>query len=599
MKVHAVYEGRRMHRVLVVALCLRASLVLAQWVDDCGLQPPGSVPVVPVPTRPWEPRVSATDAPIVSRVIDSNQGPGFGGYPTTNVTATGALSGKTVYLSPGHGFTWTSLGSSFEWRTQRPATNQIVEDLVSTETLNQYLIPMLIGAGAHVVSVREADLNPNLVIVDNGEAGYSEQGSATFQNSTRPGWGRSPLPMSGDVLPFTVGTNRLMSSASTVTGTVTYTVAIPADGYYNVSISYSAFSTRVTDAHYVVHHAGGATHFRVNQQRHGATWELLGRFYFHAGPTTVEVLNDSASGPNTYISLDAIRFGGGAGQITRTGNATGVSGRPRFEESARYHAQFAGAPLDVFAPTDNTPGADRTNDIGTRSRFAAWVHEPGEDAIYVAWHTNAFDGTAVGTTTYVYGPNPPDGSYNFTGVAGSDDLAKAVHAELISDIKAPSGWNSPSWKDRGVDSAYFGELNPTNNSETPAILIEVAFHDAPSDSTQLKEPDFRQLAARAITQGIIKYFAKKDGVMAKLPPEPPARLSVTNQGGGKALLRWATGATDSEGVRGQAATSFRVYSSDDGLGWDNGVAVTGTSTMVQVPAAAPKYFRVTGCERRR
>ena len=44
------------------------------------------------------------------------------------------------------------------------------------------------------------------------------------------------------------------------------------------------------------------------------------------------------------------------------------------------------------------------------------------DAVYLAWHTNAFDGTAVGTDIYVYGPNPPDGTYQFTGVAGSDSV---------------------------------------------------------------------------------------------------------------------------------------------------------------------------------
>jgi hypothetical protein len=219
------------------------------------------------------------------------------------------------------------------------------------------------------------------------------------------GWGRPTFPMTGAILPFSLGSNRLMSSSPTLTASATYTANIPRDGYYDVSVSHTAYMARVTDAHFVVKHAGGETHFRVNQQRHGGTWVQLGRFYFR-GTAQVVVQNDSTNAAGSNISLDAVKFGGGVGLIDR---GMGVSGRPRFEESARYHTQFAGAPASVWALGGNTPADDRTNDVGTRSRFAAWVHEPGEDAVYVAWHTNAFNGTAVGTNTYIYGPGAPPG----------------------------------------------------------------------------------------------------------------------------------------------------------------------------------------------
>lgn len=581
-------------RRFVIALVLVAPLAWAQspspeFIDDCGLEPPGSVPYVPVPTKPREPLVTRDTPPVVRRVDAT---PRIGGVPTAGFRGQGALAGKTVYLSPGHGFTWTDISGTFYWRTQRGNTNQIVEDLVSTETLHQWLVPMLLNAGAQVFSVREADLNTNLVIVDNGEAGYVETG-AGFQDSTLMAWGRPTFPMTGGTLPFSLGTNRLMNAAATATANATYTLTVPEAGYYNVYVSYSQFTARVTDAHYVVKHAGGDAHFRVNQQRHGGTWVLLGRFYFRAGPAQVVVFNDSASGTGN-VSLDAVRLGGGMGLIDRSTGTPQPSGRPRYEESARYHTQFAGAPQSVWAPSDNSPGADRTNDVDTRSRFTAWAHEPGEDAVYVAWHTNAFNASAVGTNTYVYGPNPPDGTYQFTGTAGSDRLAQLIHGELVADIKAPSGWNKPTWTDRGVDSAYFGELNPSNNPETPAVLLEVAFHDAAADAAHLKEPAFRYLAARAIAQGIIKYFAEKDGVAARLPSEPPTGVSAVNVGVGQALVKWQAPPTDTQGVRGEAATGYRLYASDDGLAWDDGVPVTGTSAMVSVPVDRARYFRVTG-----
>lgn len=577
--------GHGSMRPLAVALLLVSSLAAAQesWVEDCGLQPPGSVPFVPLPLKDWEPQLTADSPPLVRLDRPEHR---IGGTPAATVRGVGALANKVVYLSPGHGFTWDSANAA--WRTQRGTTNAVVEDLVSIETLSQYLMPMLLNAGARVVPVRELDLNTNLVIVDNGEAGYAESGPG-FTTSTLMGWGRPALPMSGAALPFSLGTNRLLASAATVTASATYTANIPADGYYDVQVSYTAFSARVTDAHYVVRHAGGETSFRVNQQRHGGTWVQLGRFYFRrGGPAQVVVQNDSSNAVGSNISLDAVKFGGGNGLVDR---GAGVSGRPRFEESARYHAQWAGAPTSVWAPSSNTPDADRNNDISTRSRFSAWVHEPGEDAVYVAWHTNA--GGGRGTETYVYGTNPPDGTMQFSGVDGGVQLANAIHDELINDFRQDAGLNQPTWGNRRVRSAYFGEINPSNNGEMPSTLVELAFHDSVADAAFLREPTFRYHAARAIAQGIIRYFAQKDGVAVVFPPEPPTQVSVVAQGGGAAQLKWRASSTDGQGVRGQQATGYRVYSSPDGLAWDDGVTATGTSASVAASATAARYYRVT------
>jgi hypothetical protein len=576
-------------------MLLTATVAVAQvetnFIDNCGLDDPSALPLPPVEKKSFEHTITQLDEPTVMRQIGMQR---IGGIPTPVFGRAGALSGKTIYLSPGHGFTWTSISGNFVWQTQRGTTNQIVEDLVSNETLSQYLIPMLQNVGAQVFSVREPDMNKNLVIVDNsdGAPAYVEAG-AGFGNSSLAGWGRPTFPMTGDTLPFSMGGNRLMNANTAQTASATFTATIPEDGFYSVSIAYTQFTSRVPDAHVVVQHAGGDTHFRVNQRRHGGTWVPLGQFYFRAGtPGKVVVLNDSTA-PMSTVSIDAVKFGGGMGLIQRDGNASGVSARPRYEESARYGAQFLGAPLSVFAPTSNAPASDRTNDISTRSRWAAWMHEPGEDAIYVAWHTNAFNAAAVGTNTYVYGPNPPDGTLNFTGVAGSDTLATAIHTEMINDFKATSGLNQPMWRDRGVNSASFGETNPNNNNETPAVLIEVAFHDAAFDANFLKEPNFRYIAARAIAQGIIKYFAAKDATPTKLFPEPPTRVAALNQPNNEVIIKWNAPATDTQNVRGQAAIKYRVYSSADGLGWDNGVETISTSLKMPLAAGQTRYFKIT------
>lgn len=576
--------------VLVSLLCLPGTSRARGEVsspNDCGLEPPGAV-YVPLPgPRPSETRWGPSEPALVRREDRaSGRVSGLSGVPQTRIRA-GALSGKTIYLSQGHGFYRSSpLG---RWATQRDNSNDIVEDLVSAETLDQYLLPMLMGAGATVIPVRESDLNPHMVILNNGGAGYAEEGPAElFSGSTLAGWGPPPKPMGNAVRPFELGGNRLMKAAPTATASATWTPTIPADGYYHVYVSYSAYSARVPDAHYVVKHAGGESHFRVNQRRHGGTWLLLGRFYFRAGqhPETASVvaLNDSAESGN--VSLDAVRFGGGSGAIGDA--ALGALPRPRFEECARYHTQFSGAPASVFAPSGvNALSNERNDDVASRPRFAAWLHEDGEDAVYVAWHTNAFNGTIRGTEAYVYGPNPVDGSYNFTGVPGSEVLGRKLLEELTADLQREV---EPTWKVRSLRSANLGEVNPAHNPEMPSVLVEVAYHDNPLDAAKLKEPAFRKVAARAFLHGLIKYFAARDDVTLLLPPEPPSAVVARNAGSGAVEVKWAEpppldGSTTP--VRG-----YRVYQSADGLAWDEGTAEDTRTFSVTLTPGTTRYFRV-------
>ncbi len=565
-----------------------ASDLRAHDLEACGLEPPGMLLAPPLRARPNELPASRSEPPRVRRERRSLSPFLAGGAPAARLR-TGALTGKTVYVGAGHGF--YSKGSP-TWATQRGNTNGIVEDLVSTEVASQYLIPMLVNAGATVVPVREFDTNPNMVIVDDADAGYSESGDlAAFSDSEAAGYGAPALPLANGVNPFALGGNRLMEAAvgSTATASAVWVPQVPAAGEYNVYISWSQFSYRVPDAHFVVRHAGGEAHFRINQRRHGGTWVFLGRFHFAAGADpergAVVALNDASVQGN--VSLDAVRLGGGMGLQDTLGG--GTSGRPRFEEAARYHAQFSGAPASVY---DNPNYDDRTDDVSARSRFVDWEHEDGEDAAYVAWHTNACGGetcNARGTETYVYGTNPPDGTYQFSGVAGSDLLAQMVHGELVKDLM--TGFDA-AWRDRGIRSAYFGELNPLHNDEVPATLIEVGFHQNPTDAERLKEPAFRYIAARSITQGLIKYFAQKDGVTAVLPPESPVQVMARHVGGGMVEVRWAPEAADDAELAGDPADSFIVYQSEDGVAWDDGTETMAPTYQRALEPGQTRFFRV-------
>jgi hypothetical protein len=525
-----------------------------------GLETPDPSIRPPAP-RPGE-LAGVADRPRVARVLPvGNQG-------------SGALSGKTVYISDGHGWYWTGTA----WTTQRGNSHGIVEDFSNAEIVDEFLIPALRNLGAHVVPIREPDRNPARVIVDDGDAAI--EGTVSELDCTDAGWGDVTLPIPDATYPFETGGARLLTTAAAETGRLVYPIAVPASGDYDVYISYVQGPDRAPDAHWSVRHAGGETHFRVDQRRHGSTWVLLGRF---RDPSAVTLANDSAS-PGTVASADAVRAGGGLVPIARGGVALD---RPAYEAAGRYFAQFDGAPTDVW----DYRVEDNNDDVVTRSRFSAWEHEAGEDAVFISWHSNATGGAATsrGTDLYTYGPNgPPSPVSEFTGTDGSLELQAALALEIGDDIRAAY---DAAWPTVRSYTAYFGEINPAHNGEMPQVLIELAYHDNVDDAACLADPRFRKVAAIAVAHAIARYFAERDGLPLVLPPATPQAVRIAGDGDGGLVLSWRAPAEDPQG--GAAPAGYRVYLSTDGYAYDDGTDVTETSlALPALGAGAARYARV-------
>jgi outer membrane protein assembly factor BamB len=68
----------------------------------------------------------------------------------------GPLSGKTIVVSPGHGWYWYAEGSTDQWLLQRSYYFGIVEDFMNQEMV-QYVYNLLVNAGATVYSTREME----------------------------------------------------------------------------------------------------------------------------------------------------------------------------------------------------------------------------------------------------------------------------------------------------------------------------------------------------------------------------------------------------------------------------------------------------------
>ena len=275
--------------------------------------------------------------------------------------------------------------------------------------------------------------------------------------------------------------------------------------------------------------------------------------------------NQSNSSVGLKVSADAVRFGGGMGNVARS---EGVSGLRRWEEAAKYYAQFSGAAKRIFHHYDDS--SDLYNDGFAQWMWAMSLHQKNaEDAALIRFHTNGAGGT--GTETFT-SPLRPE----------SENVRSSVHDEVINDIR--KGYY-PGWVDRG-------KKNRGPYDEPPNFLFELAFHDrAYPDNTFLKDPKFRQLCARAICQGFVKYFANKDGRPVHLSPEPPRSFMVRNTPAG-IQLKWEPPETDAVGLVGDGATSYVVYLSFDGKAWDNGRETVDTEYTFKIEYNSDDYVTV-------
>ena len=499
----------------------------------------------------------------------------------------GALSGKTLFVSAGHGWVYSTSASG--WVTQRGITQGMREDDSNAEIVSYFLIPYLQNAGGMVLSVRERDRQENMVIIDDADGTayeaqdgiYEEHGSWEKNTTdTYGGYGRISYPIERNVNPLKNG--RFRSAAASSDTWARWTANIPEDGFYHVYVSYRRIDGNTDAAVYTVRHAGGSTNVTVNQQHHGNTWIDLGRFYFRQGLSR-ESGSVTLSGTSGNLIADAVRFGGGTGLIKR---GTSTSGKPRWEEAATHNIQFMGG---VSGETYGVSSNDRDDDVRARSRWAAWENEPSDDSLYIAFHSNAPCDTCDpneydGLSTYTYNNNPAE---------GSEDLAEFVHKRILNSVKSLFD-NTYKQIGNGLLSGDYGEINPTCNNEMPSIIVELAFHTSPVDSARLKNPKYRDIASRAAYQGIVQYFAEKDGTEAVFLPGSPQNLRTKVNENGSVTLFWDAPESDSPNYyKGHPATGYYVQTSTDGNAFDDGTDVGNVLQFTgNFELDKPVYFRV-------
>lgn len=247
---------------------------------------------------------------------------------------------------------WHSHGRYFKpgsgsWCWQRPFLFQSVEDTYTMSYVLPFLVPMLENAGAYVMLPRERDINPNEVIVDNdtNEAGrifsqpyYKEMtGTQPWITGDMEGFIYDLPDFRDTENPFENGTYRQTASVTGGKPSIAAWYAdIPEDGEYAVYVSYKSFPNSATDAHYTVNYSGGSKGYRVNQTMGGGTWIYLGTFPLTKGYSDSEpivTLSNLSSQSGMIITADAVKIGGGMGNIARSDRRSDIYYDPSTPET--------------------------------------------------------------------------------------------------------------------------------------------------------------------------------------------------------------------------------------------------------------------------
>lgn len=546
---------------LVLAVqCLRATP--EQGAGDVALAPEQSPDFAEVPISPGMVEAADIAPAAVGPVAPAARQP------------SGALSGRIVFTSAGHGWTWGSSG----WFTQRGVVNEICEDFGNLDQMTMFVF-YCFNAGATVVPFRPVGYQTNEVVLDNDDPAVTFSGS--WANSTSTIFWGSP----GDV-PY-----RYASLAASETATATYTPTFPAAGFYPVYTWVRHGSDR-GDQLYRVRHTGGETQVRVPHYRVGNGWVYLGTYYFNAGSNaavgSVVISNLRATTNGSVVIADAIRFGNGMGDVDR---GTGVSAYPREEEASRYWVQRALGQGQSSSIYDVSGLDDQDDNVGTPPRMAAEMNREASGSIYqriyIGFHSNAGGGRgAVGL--YRSDSNTTLNQQRLAYLCGHE---VNVDMESIGAPPLEVPWDSNRASE--AIAGIYGEINGAAiNQEMDATIIEVGFHDQVDDAKILRDPKGRNWIARAVYHAVIRYMNEFDAVPLNFLPEPPVNVRALAVSNGIQIAWDAPVAQAGSG----APTGYVIYLSTNGYGFGNPIGVSGGATLsytfTNLTAGVEYYFRV-------
>lgn len=505
---------------------------------------------------------------------------------------------------------WASHGRYYDqkkgyWQWQRPNLFGTTEDLFTQTIVVPYLIPMLENAGAVVFTPRERDWQTEEIIVDNdgSKRNYIEVTShGKWQRAPHPGFAMHGGPYKDNENPFEAGTVRMVKTTGSKSrySLATYQPDFRKAGRYAVYVSYQTLPNSIDDALYTVWHRGERTQFRVNQQMGGGTWVYLGTFDFDAGYSEFNRVTLSNQSSNSgVVTTDAVRFGGGMGNIQRFGQ---TSGMPRAIEGARYYAQWAGMPYSVYSSKDGKD--DYGDDINARSNMVNLLgggscFMPNIEGrkvpieLSLAIHSDAGyakDGVGLIGSLAICTTNTNGGKLN-SGISrmASRDLADALLSNEILDVKYKYGkWNRRELFDRNYSE--------TRLPEVPSAILETMSHQNFPDMRYGQDPNFRFTLARSIYKTILRYVNDQHGTPYIVSPMTPNNLRIEFIDKNKVRFSW--NAVNDPQEPTSKPTGYVLYTAIGDADFDNGTYIRSKNNCdIELEPGLLYHFKVAAVNR--
>jgi hypothetical protein len=544
-----------------------------------------------------------------------------------NTNYSEGLNGRHIALWHSHGWYYENTLDRWEW--QRARVFQTVEDIWTMSFVVPYITPMLENAGANVLIPRERDTQPNEIIIDADGSSKNAEYIATgnWQPGNNEGFGlKVPFYFDGEN-PFEMGETRKVKTDAEGSASVQYLPGFPESGLYSVLVSFAQNAENITDARYTVYHTGGKTEFSINQQMGGGTWIYLGTFLFENGknPETGSVeLSNKSDEPDGFVSADAVKFGGGTGNIVRgktehlewlhkirdeNGFETDsslwlpfASRRPRYQEAARYYLQYAGMP-DSTVYSINRKKEDYSHRGSNAALYAAresgkedykddymsrgeWVNylmgintKTGQPAsglnipvdMALAFHTDAGvtpDSAIIGILGIYNTTFGADTFPNGQSKWASRDLCDIIQTQVTDDLRR---LYEPNWTRRGMWNKQYSEaVKP----KVPTMLSELLSHQNFADMALATDPRFKFDVSRAFYKGILRFLSAQNGKPYTVQPLPVSHFALQTENNG-IRLSWKPVADPLEPAA--VAASYRIYQRIGNGGFDNSTDVVDTT----------------------
>ncbi|MBO7417581.1 MAG: N-acetylmuramoyl-L-alanine amidase, partial [Bacteroidaceae bacterium] len=529
----------------------------------------------------------------------------YRGKPWTNnlskpFTPTKGLDNRHIALWQSHGYYYDVKRK--EWRWQRPRLYGTTEDQFTQSIVLPFLIPMLENAGAVVYTPRERDIQTHEVVVDNDGMQFSrseyreiESVKSSWMQSDSVGFAYWKRNYNYGENPFKTGTTRYAFTERSGNALIQWVPDIPETGEYAVYVSYQTLPRSISDAHYCIYHSGIVTEIQVNQQMGGGTWVYLGTYHFTKGRNLTNMVTlSNESREDGIVTADAIRLGGGMGNMLRDGT---LSGMPRYLEGARYWAQWAGMNDSIYSTYEGKN--DYNDDINVRSKTVNYlsggsIFNPDEVGMKVPFETVfsvhsdagiAKEDSIFGSLT-VYTTDFNEGLLA-SGVDryASRDLADLIHTQVVNDIRStyPIYWRRRAMWDRNYSETRLPAM--------PSAILETLSHQNFEDMRFGHDPNFKFTLARAIYKAVLRFISTQHGDDYTVQPLPISHFASQFSSDNTLQLSWQPVTDPLEPTA--TPDAYLLYTRIGDGDFDNGVRVNNTSLNIQLQPNVLYSFKVT------